>query len=159
MNIWPLDNDHDLDAYYGGRPDGSAAWESKNLVYVPIPWKAYLAGTKIELKKGLRVHYKIAKDTQAILEKLWVICDHDQEEIAKYHLDQIGGAYHYRQRRGSSRISNHARGIAIDIDPAHNAMHRGNRGTIPLWIVSIFEEHGWRWGGEYGDPMHFEACR
>lgn len=156
MNIWPKDNDKELDAVYS-RPDGSAGWEVTNLTYVFTPWKSYLAGTNVELKRGIRVHKKVATDLTAIFEEIWAHYGKTQEGIEKHDLHQIGGAYYFRARRGSSRLSNHARGIAIDIDPLDNAMKKGNRGDIPQEVISIFENHGWRWGGTYGDPMHFEA--
>jgi GH24 family phage-related lysozyme (muramidase) len=156
MNKWPKDNEAALDAYYS-RPDGSARWEVTNLVYIFPPWKIFAAGTKTELKRGLRVHKLVAPSLVAIFNELWEIHGKSQEEIAKSDLDQIGGAYYFRPRRGSNRLSNHARGIAIDIDPLDNAMRKGNRGDIPTKVIDVFIRHGWRWGGVYGDPMHFEA--
>lgn len=158
MIVWPKDNDAALDAFYGGRPDGSAKWEVKNLVYINTPWTAYLAGTKIELKRGIRVHTKVADDLKAIFREIWEYCGKDQATIEKHDLHEIGGAYYFRARRGSGRISNHGRGIAIDIDPMDNAMRKGNRGDMSAFVILAFQRHGWRWGGEYGDPMHFEAC-
>jgi len=157
MNVWPKDNDAALDAFYGGRPDGSAQWEVKNLVYITLPWKAYLAGTTTELKRGIRVHKKVAEDLQAIHQEIWEQCGKSQAEIERHDLHQFGGAYYFRARRGSGRVSNHGRGIAEDIDPADNAMRKGNRGDMAAFVILTFQRHGWRWGGEYGDPMHFEA--
>ncbi len=153
---WPRDNDADLDAFYS-RPDGSAAWEVQNLCYIFTPWAAYLAGTDVELKRGIRVHKKVAESLERIFASLWETCGKSQAEIEKLDLHQIGGAYYFRARRGSKRLSNHARGIAIDIDPADNAMRPGNRGDMSMIVIAAFEKEGWRWGGVYGDPMHFEA--
>lgn len=158
MNNWPHDNDAELDAFYG-RPDGSAAWEVKNLTYIFPPWKAYLAGTDLELKHGIRVHKKVAASLESILASLWEEFGKSQAEIEKVRLHQIGGAYFFRARRGSKRLSNHARGIALDLDPEHNKMKRGNRGTLDKRIVAAFQAEGWRWGVAFGDPMHMEACR
>lgn len=157
MNAWPKDNDVALDAYFGGRPDGGAKWEVVNLTYVFPPWKIYLAGSKIELKRGIRVHKKVAADLTEIFKELWEHCGKSQAEIERHDLHQMGGAYYFRARRGSGRISNHGRGIAIDIDPLDNAMKKGNRGDMAAFVILTFQRHGWRWGGEYGDPMHFEA--
>jgi len=156
MTDWPKDNDADLDAFYS-RPDGSAKWEVSNLVYITAPWAMYLAGTTVETKRGIRVHKKIADDLKAIFSEIWTYYGKTQAAIEKVDLHQFGGAYYFRARRGSSRLSNHARGIAIDLDPLSNAMRKGNRGDIPQAVITIFERHGWRWGGVYGDPMHFEA--
>lgn len=156
VNRWPKDNDKDLDAFYT-RPDGSASWEIKNLVYIHPPWRCWLAGTDIELKRGIRVHKKIADDLETIFKELWKLYGKKQENIEAVDLHQIGGAYYFRARRGSRRLSNHARGIAIDIDPVDNPMRKNSRGDIPSEVVEVFIKHGWRWGGVYGDPMHFEA--
>lgn len=156
-NAWPRDNDAALDAFFGGRPDGSAKWEIGNLVYIQIPWRAFLAGTNTELKRGIRVHRKVAESLSRILASLWETFGKDQAAIEKVDLHQIGGTYFFRARRGSSRVSNHARGIAIDIDPADNPMRKGAKFDMDPRVVAAFEAEGWRWGAAFNDPMHFEA--
>ena len=156
MTAWPKDNDQALDAFYG-RPDGSAQWEVTHLTYIFPPWKCYLAGTDIELSRGIRVHKKVAAGLERIFNALWETFGKSQAEIEKVDLHQIGGAYYFRARRGSKRLSNHARGIAIDIDPQDNVMKPGNKGDMDKRVIAAFEAEGWRWGGVYGDPMHFEA--
>ncbi len=156
-NAWPRDNDAALDAYFGGRPDGSAKWEVSNLTYIFTPWKSYVAETNIPLNRGIRVHKKVAPSLDRIFAYLWELFGKDQKAIEAVDLHQIGGAYFFRARRGSKRVSNHARGIAIDIDPADNPMRRGVRGDMDPRVVAAFEAEGWRWGAAFGDPMHFEA--
>ena len=157
MMVWPKDNDAELDAVFGGRPDGSAKWEVTNLVYIDFPWTIYLGESDTVLKRGVRVHKKVAADLLAILDEIWNYYGKSQAEIEKVDLHKFFGAYTPRPRRGSKRISNHFRGIALDFDANDNAMRKGNRGDIPQAVITIFENHGWRWGGTYGDPMHFEA--
>lgn len=154
--MWPRDDDAELDAFYG-RPDGSAKWEVTHLTYIFTPWKSYLAGTKIELKRGIRVHKKVAESLTRIFASLWETFGKSQKAIEAVDLHQIGGAYYFRARRGSKRLSNHARGIAIDIDPADNPMRKGSKGDMDPRVVQAFEAEGWRWGASFGDPMHFEA--
>ncbi len=156
-NKWPKDNDAALDAFYGGRPDGSARWEVTNLEYVFTPWKSYIAETNIPLSRGIRVNKKVAPSLQRIFDSLWETFGKDQKEIEKVDLHQIGGGYLFRKRRGSKRISNHARGIAIDIDPADNPMKRGAKYDMDPRVVKAFQSEGWRWGKAFNDPMHFEA--
>jgi lysozyme len=156
MNTWPKDNDAQLDAFYSPF-EFSAKWEVTNLVYVLPPWRMWMAGTNIELLRGIRVHKKVAASLKAILNEIWEQCGKLQATVEKYDLHKFGGGYHPRVRRGSKRLSNHARGIAIDLDPDTNAMRRGNRGDMAAFVILTFQRHGWRWGGEYGDPMHFEA--
>lgn len=64
---------------------------------------------------------------------------------------------------GTTTYSNHAFGLAVDIDATRNA--RG--GTPPLGQIGLkasaavhqAEREGFRWGGRYSspDPMHFES--
>lgn len=161
MIDWPEDNDDALDAFYG-QPDGTMKWEVVNLVYIPVPWMAYLAGSNVFLSHGLRVHKKVADSLTKIFSNLWETFDHSQIAIESVGLNQIGGTYYLRSRRGALRLSNHARGIAIDIDPLHNKMRRDrkfNKGTMDPRIVSEFSKEGWRWGAGFGDPMHFDAIK
>lgn len=61
---------------------------------------------------------------------------------------------------GNHRISRHALGLAIDINPAQNP-YRAD-GTVitdmPAWFVQIWRNAGFCWGGDWEDskdPMHF----
>jgi hypothetical protein len=84
-------------------------------------------------------------------------------EIQKVGLaDKItnyAGCYVPRFIAGSTTLSNHAFGLAFDIDPADNA--RGTVGQIDRGVVAIFQKWGFTWGGtwRYTDPMHFELNR
>lgn len=99
-------------------------------------------------------------------------------------LTEIG--HGYRARRGetwgyccrtikdTATPSNHSWGLAIDINAPANPMNslswhakhgedhpsgRVLRTDIPMGVVELWEDHGFRWGGQYRtrpDPMHFE---
>lgn len=80
----------------------------------------------------------------------------------------IGGTYVCRTIAGTDAPSAHGYGIAMDIavKPAHywrwpTVPADGNvvyRNAIPMEIVSVFEKHGFIWGGRWyhHDTMHFE---
>lgn len=55
-----------------------------------------------------------------------------------------------------SDLSPHSWGIAIDLNAATNMP--GMRGDMSPQIVEIFRAHGFKWGGDFGDPMHFQYC-
>jgi hypothetical protein len=61
------------------------------------------------------------------------------------------------------RLSLHAWGAAIDLDPDYNPVGwawRRDAGMIPMAVVELFEAAGWRWGGQFKgrkDCMHFQA--
>jgi hypothetical protein len=78
--------------------------------------------------------------------------------LSKY-VYQTAGCYNARFIAGSTRLSNHAYGMAIDINSAENG--RGGRGQMNESVVRIFNTWGFTWGGtwKYTDPMHFELSR
>lgn len=83
-------------------------------------------------------------------------------------LSPAAGTYNCRVIAGTSRVSAHGHGIAIDISVKHADYWRWSkplaggrqpfRNQIPREIVDIFEAHGFIWGGRWyhSDTMHFE---
>lgn len=85
------------------------------------------------------------------------------------------GAFVCRRTVNSNKWSQHAYGLAIDINPFHNPYVKGNTviphlaqsyldrdrdvpGMISEDIVAMFEDIGWEWGGNWNtarDWMHF----
>jgi peptidoglycan L-alanyl-D-glutamate endopeptidase CwlK len=88
--------------------------------------------------------------------------------------DNNTSAFNYRTIDGSKKLSNHALGRAIDINPLlnpeikgisirpHNAKYDPTvPGTITTdsFIVKNFKNRGWKWGGDWKqskDYQHFE---
>jgi hypothetical protein len=75
------------------------------------------------------------------------------------HPGQYGGCYVPRFIAGTTTLSNHAFGLAFDLNVPEN--QRGTVGRINRQVVAIFEKWGFTWGGtwHYTDPMHFELNR
>jgi len=82
-------------------------------------------------------------------------------------LEKSGGSYNWRPIAGTSRLSAHSFGIAVDINPSRGNYWKWSanpkqdiryRNIIPIQIVKIFEKHGFIWGGRWYhyDTMHFE---
>lgn len=72
------------------------------------------------------------------------------------------GTWNFRLIRGSkSKLSEHGRGDALDINHSQNP--RGRVGNQPDWFVAIAESWGWTWGGRWKgkkrDDMHFQWSR
>jgi len=82
-------------------------------------------------------------------------------------------AFNYRVIAGTDRLSHHATGRAIDINPVQNPYVREGGivapagatydptqlGTITDDVVSVFKSYGWEWGGDWSDPkdwQHFQ---
>jgi hypothetical protein len=66
-------------------------------------------------------------------------------------------SYLNRDVRGEESKSNHAFGIAIDINALANPL--GTNGDMPEEVVRQWEAEGGAWGGDWSrpDPMHFET--
>lgn len=66
--------------------------------------------------------------------------------------------YYCRNIGGTSSPSFHSWGLAIDINAPSNPMRRPLTTDIPSWMVNLWEDFGWTWGGKWSlpDPMHFE---
>lgn len=76
-----------------------------------------------------------------------------QDEI---HPDEYAGCYYPRFIAGSTKLSNHSFGLALDFNVPGN--QRGTVGEMDRGVVAIFKYWGFGWGGDwqYTDPMHFE---
>jgi hypothetical protein len=74
-------------------------------------------------------------------------------------IHSTAGCYYPRFIAGTSSLSNHAFGLAIDINAPENG--RGTAGRMDPGVVQAFERWGFTWGGtwHYTDPMHFEMNR
>jgi hypothetical protein len=75
------------------------------------------------------------------------------------HPSQYGGCFVPRFIAGTTTLSNHAFGLAFDLNVPEN--QRGTVGQMNRQVVAIFEKWGFTWGGvwHYTDPMHFELNR
>ncbi|HEX5735155.1 MAG TPA: M15 family metallopeptidase [Blastocatellia bacterium] len=164
---WPRDTREELDDFYGrhvlgadGRP--TAAWQRENLKLIVLPFPFTLSwDLAIEIRK-LTCHKKVAESLTGILEQILAHYGSIQEiKRARMHL--YGGNYNFRRISGSNRLSTHAWGAGIDIDPQKNPLGKPydeTAGMMPKAVVRIFEAEGWKWGGRFRsrpDCMHFQA--
>jgi len=123
----------------------------KNLV--TITWIPGIANTSIRVSK-INNADKRFKEVSDELEKV-------SDELQKY-IKKTAGTFNYRNIAGTSRLSVHAFGIAIDINTQYSNYWQWNgmkyKNQIPIEIVEIFEKHGFIWGGKWYhyDTMHFE---
>jgi hypothetical protein len=164
---WPMDTHADLQAFFGIhqlRPDGrpTAAWERSHLVTVSTPYPLTLAWDLSTQVRKMTCHKLVAESLGRILSG--ILAHHgsvDGVRTARMHL--YGGCYNYRRISGSGRLSTHAWGAGIDIDPDRNplgAPYAPEAGMMPMAVVALFEAEGWRWGGRFTsrpDCMHFQA--
>lgn len=153
-NNWPREADA---ANFYGRSDGSEQWQNANLVHIVPPYAMNMDGTPIHV---ITCHRLVADSLARILVAIKAHFGSDPSAIHDAGLDRYDGCYNFRNVRGSSHLSMHSYGAAIDLDAEHNPLESTN-GKMPLAVVAIFTSEGWRWGGNYSgrkDPMHYEAC-
>lgn len=153
-----------FDKMYGNCRTGEA---EKNLV--DVVWLPHRKGQHLKVTKINGVAQKLAA-ISAELDQLPASFD-------KY-LVPSEGTYACRVIAGTTRVSAHGQGIAIDISTKHAHYWRWAkegpdlkrptaekdagtivyRNEIPMEIVRIFEKHGFIWGGKWYhyDTMHFE---
>ena len=116
------------------------------------------------------------------IERMTLIDDYDADDERSMTANNTS-CFCYRPVEGSNRLSKHAMGMAIDINPLYNpCVRRGKDGKTLVqpkagkkWAdrskpssykvvrgdlcYRLFKEHGFRWGGEWNslkDYQHFE---
>jgi hypothetical protein len=136
---------------YGDCAKGEVA---RNLV--EVVWLPKRGGQKLKVSKVNRVADKLEAVSRALDEL---------PETFDVYLKPSEGTYVCRAIEGTSQVSAHGYGIAIDIATKNAHYWRWNKGgpgayqnKVPIEIVKIFEANGFIWGGKWWhyDTMHFE---
>jgi len=133
----------------------SVAWLSKTLANKTLANKTWGKSIRITSLNGVDEHLRaISAEIDALPEKI---------KRAAY---PIAGTYNCRAVADTGQPSPHSYGIAIDLNTAFSdywywGPHDGPivyRNRMPEEIVTIFEKHGFIWGGKWNhfDTMHFE---
>lgn len=129
---------------------------------VKLPWRAETSWKPVTTINRVRVHRKVADSLTRVLSAIWDASGCSQPVIESWGCHLIGGAYNFRPQRGSNKLSMHAYGCAIDLDPDRNAMgdQTPNFMNIPQ-VLNAFKAEGWRWGGTFSRPdgMHWQATQ
>ncbi len=73
-----------------------------------------------------------------------------QERLTS-ELVTLDGCWNIRPVRGSSLLSTHAYGVAIDLNVATNKL--GEKPTLSAAFVKCFTDQGFNWGGLFKDRV------
>jgi hypothetical protein len=165
---WPKDNREDLDAFYGRHKLGpnaqpTSAWLNQNLKNFTAPYPLTLSWDLTKTVTKLYCHKKVGDSLVHIFEE---ILKHygNITEVKRARMHLYGGCYNFRLIKNSNRLSTHAWGASIDLDPSKNPLGKkydASLGMMPLDVVKIFAAEGWKWGGKFTkrpDCMHFQAA-
>jgi hypothetical protein len=146
MPVWPHDDNKSKIAFFG-KP-------GTNLVPITPPFQMFYAGHPI---KTITVNKMIATALLSVFTEILDKCGHDQAKVDAIGASSFGGCYNYRPIRGSSNLSNHAFGAAIDINPENLPL--GSSKKMHPIISTAFKNQGALLGQDYKgrkDPMHAE---
>lgn len=142
--------------YYGPLPsrrEERAAWESANLIQVPLPYALRLSWDPLKVSRSIRVHRKTQEQFHSMFQASVAVGWH------KYIIEN-GGTHVWRAKRTKTGDwSTHAWGISIDLNPSQNPI--GKHGEWDPDFVRFMETFGFYWGGFFTglkDPMHFQLC-
>lgn len=145
-----------LEAFFGpaGGPDCTAG-----SVRLPFPFP--LAWDASQRISRFACHKLVAAPLTRIFTAAAAHYGEDQFRLMR--LDQFGGCYEFRNTRGGSRLSTHAWGIAVDVDPLRNGLTWGrDKATLdgpeydPWWRI-VEAEGAYSLGRKQNrDWMHFE---
>lgn len=155
VNPWPLQAD--CDRYYGN-PRGrngqvSITWKAMNLTTVRPPFVMRYAGKPV---KAITIHKKCAASLSRVLQAIWVASGKSQAQIDRWGVSIFGGSFNYRLMRGSSHLSMHSYGCAIDLAPNWFPMGHHDH-TFVSQVIKAFADEGWE--NLPNDRMHFQAAR
>ena len=129
-------------------------FERKCFEVIQLPFLSAVPGAPMSGR--IRLHKIAAPSFKEAMEEL-----HNSEHWPE--LMSYNGTFCPRLRRGSyDQLSNHALGLAVDMNAAWNQMNHppAEKGAVGDMhnIAEIFKKHGWSWGGDWKHPdgMHLE---
>lgn len=121
----------------------------KNIITLTVPFNGST--------QRMQIHRRVAQTVHQIFEEIETT---NADRGYAYKLVFDGSFVPRQMASGTGALSNHTWGIAIDLNAKTNPMTYGRgRHDMPSWVIEVFRNHGFRWGGDWTnpyDPMHFE---
>jgi hypothetical protein len=135
--------DHTLDA----------AWQSDFLLRIAMPFPLIISWDHSQSVTAINCHRLLASAFTNVFDRI-------QSGGLQNKITSFGGCFSFRPQRTGTKLSTHAWGIAIDLNPETN--QQGTAGDMDPGVIAIFRETGFEWGGDWHgntrDPMHFQFC-
>jgi D-alanyl-D-alanine carboxypeptidase len=138
-----ITKDHTLDA----------GWQSGFLARMTLPFPLKVSWDHSQTVNAITCHKLLANVFAGVFDRLQVAGSPSK-------ITSFGGCFSFRPQRTGTRLSTHAWGIAVDLNPETN--QQGTVGNMDPAVITIFREAGFKWGGDWQgkarDPMHFQFC-
>lgn len=137
------------------RLDGSLdpRWQTEFFAALTLPFPMQLSWDKSRTATRMTCHRLVAEVFGRAFDEI-------QRMGLQAKIKTFGGCFSFRRQRTGPKLSTHAWGIAIDLNPESNA--QGSLGNMDPGLTEIFRSVGFEWGGEWAgaarDPMHFQFC-
>jgi hypothetical protein len=104
-------------------------WQSDFLARADLPFALTLAWDKRQLANKITCHKLLAGTLTDVFSRI-------QSGGLQSKITSFGGCFSFRPQRTGARLSAHAWGIAVDLNPETNA--QGAAGDMDIQIVSVF---------------------
>ncbi len=128
-------------------------WQADFLTRITLPFPLKLSWDLNSSVSQITCHKKLAEVFGEVFQRVL-------EQKLQEKIQTFGGCFSFRPQRTGSKLSTHAWGIAMDLNPLSNA--QGTTGDMDAGVVAIFRVAGFEWGGGWQgarrDPMHFQFC-
>ena len=164
-------------------PDNAKGISFEDLAYLELSYKDYNGNTQVgEMVVNKKVAHEVADifkeiyDSGFPIERMQLVDMYDASDD-KSMLDNNSSAFNFRTIAGTNVLSNHGKGLAIDINPFSNPhvvkgitnpkeaqkfadRTLGKKDMIKEGdaVYKAFTSRGWEWGGHWKNPdyQHFE---
>lgn len=152
VSPWPSSDQASLVKFYGQPGDES------QLVEMVFPFPTFYGDKKVV---KTRVHKKCKDSLLRVLTAIGTKYQQNRDIIEE--VEDYGGVFNFRPKRGGSSWSLHAYGAAIDLDADDNTFrdHWPMQADMPLEVMEEFAKEGWIAAGAFWgyDAMHFQATK
>jgi len=141
----------DVHAYVDDTGNLKPEWDTDYLATAQLPFTLALSWNPNVTVSKITCHKLLVETFQDVFEQIL-------NQGLRSSVSTFGGCFNFRQQRTGQKLSTHAWGIAIDLNPATN--QQGTDGHMDQGVVKIFNDAGFTWGGIWSgsrrDPMHFQ---
>jgi D-alanyl-D-alanine carboxypeptidase len=143
----------DIFAYITADHTLDPRWRSEFLDRVTLPFPMTLSWDHSHSVRAITCHKLLAGPFTTVFDRI-------QSSGLQNKITSFGGCFSFRPQRTGTKLSTHAWGIAIDLNPETN--EQGTVGNMDPGLIATFRAAGFEWGGDWQgrprDPMHFQFC-